>query len=193
MTGLMRRLEFNLRYLLGKPRWDTGIVPPEVEAFVGSHPPGRALDLGCGTGTNLFYLAQHGWQVVGIDFSRLAVQAACKRLRAAGLMADVRVDDVTRLTGVQDEYNYILDIGCYHQLNQDGRKAYQMNLNRLLAPGGVWMIYGHYRELGSSLGHGLTEDDINELGGILDLQQRVDGQEGAQRPSVWLWFERREP
>ena len=193
MTGLIRRLEFNLRYLLGKPRWDTGIVPPEVEAFAGSYPPGWALDLGCGTGTNLLYLAQQGWQVVGVDFSRLAVQTARKRLRNAGIKADVRVDDVTRLTAVQDEYNYILDIGCYHQLSQDGRKAYQVNLNRLLAPGGVWMIYGHYSESGSSPRHGLTEDDINELGGILDLQQRVDGQEGAQRPSVWLWFKRREP
>ena len=192
MIGL-KQLEFNLRYLLGKPRWDTGIVPPEVEAFVGSHSPGLALDLGCGTGTNLLYLAQHGWQVVGVDFSWLAVQAARKRLRAAGLAADVRVEDVTRLTGVQDDYNYILDIGCYHTLSQDGRKAYQMNLNRLLAPGGVWMIYGHCSESGSSPRHGLTEDDINELGGILELWQRMDGREGAQRPSVWLWFERKGP
>ena len=187
----MKRLEFDLRYLLGKPRWDTGIVPPEVEAFVGSHPPGRALDLGCGTGTNLLYLAQHGWQVVGVDFSRQAVRTARKRLRSAGLTADVRVDDVTRLTGVRGEYNYVLDIGCYHQLSQDDRKAYQMNLKRLLAPGGVWMIYGHCSEVGSNLGHGLTEDDINELGGILGLRQRVNGQEGAQGPSVWLWFEQK--
>ncbi len=187
----MKRLEFNLRYLLGQPRWDTGIVPPEVEAFVDSHSPGRALDLGCGTGTNLLYLAQHGWQVVGVDFSRLAVQTARKRLRFAGLTADVRVDDVTRLTGVQDEYNYVLDIGCYHQLSQDGRKAYQKNLKRLLAPGGIWMIYGHCREVGSNQGHGLTEDDINEMGGILELRQRVNGQEGARRPSVWLWFEQK--
>lgn len=190
MIGV-KRLEFNLRYLLGKPRWDTGIVPPEVEAFVGSHTPGRALDLGCGTGTNLLYLAQHGWQVVGVDFSRQAVRAARKRLRSTGLTADVQVGDVTRLTGVRDEYNYVLDIGCYHQLSQDGRKAYQMNLKRLLAPGGVWMIYGHCGEVGSNQGHGLTEDDINELGGILELQQRVNGQEGAHKPSVWLWFEQK--
>lgn len=190
MIGV-KRLEFDLRYLFGKTRWDTGIVPPEVEAFVGSHSPGRALDLGCGTGTNLLYLAQHGWQVVGVDFSRQAVRTARKRLQSAGLTADVQVDDVTRLTGVRGEYNYVLDIGCYHQLSRDDRKAYQMNLKRLLAPGGVWMIYGHCNEVGSNQGHGLTEDDINELGGILELRQRVNGQEGAHRPSVWLWFEQK--
>jgi SAM-dependent methyltransferase len=187
----MRRFEFNLRYLLGKPRWDTGLVPPEVEAFVASYPPGRFLDLGCGTGTNLLYLARHGWQVVGVDFSQLAVLAARKRLRTAGVQADVWVDDVTRLTKVQDEYNYILDIGCYHQLNQDSRRAYQANLERLLAPGGVMMMYGHCSVPDGSPEHGLTEDDINEMGGILDLQQRVDGQEGARRPSVWLWFKQK--
>jgi methylase of polypeptide subunit release factors len=47
------RLFFSLMYRTGRPPWDTGIAPPElVEAVEGPHalPPGRALDLGCGTG-----------------------------------------------------------------------------------------------------------------------------------------------
>lgn len=186
----MRRLEFNLRYLLGKTRWDTGMVPPEVRDYVLNHPPGRALDLGCGTGTNLVFLASNGWQADGVDFSRLAVNAARRRLRKAGLSAGVWLDDVTTLTTIQGAYNYILDIGCYHQLGPAGRGAYRFNLTRLMAPGSVLMIYGHRWTPKSSVGHGLSEEDISELGGELVLRQRVDGKD-ALRPSVWLWFERK--
>jgi hypothetical protein len=52
---------FDLRYLLGQPPWDTKVTPPEVVELVEGEglPFGRALDLGCGTGTNvdLFDLA----------------------------------------------------------------------------------------------------------------------------------------
>ena len=47
----MRRIFFELRYLLGDVPWDTGVSPPELLDFLDRHPPGRALDLGCGTGT----------------------------------------------------------------------------------------------------------------------------------------------
>ncbi|MFQ6101503.1 MAG: class I SAM-dependent methyltransferase [Anaerolineae bacterium] len=58
---------FDLQYLLGRSPWDTGVTPPEVVELIasGDFPPGRALDLGCGTGTNGITLARHGWEVVG--------------------------------------------------------------------------------------------------------------------------------
>ena len=64
---------WNLSYIFGRPRWDTGITPPELVELVesGQVPPGRALDIGCGRGTNAIYLAQRGFQVVGTDLSGL--------------------------------------------------------------------------------------------------------------------------
>ena len=66
---------YERQYRRGAPRWDTGVTPPEVvEVFEGEDPPsGRALDLGCGTGTNVLYLARHGFEVVGVDVSPLAI------------------------------------------------------------------------------------------------------------------------
>ncbi len=72
---MLRRLEFDLWYLF-RPPWDSGISPPELFEFMAGHAPGRAIDLGCGTGTNVVTLATHGWQVIGLDFSPRAVRIA---------------------------------------------------------------------------------------------------------------------
>lgn len=189
----MRRLRFNLTYLFGKPRWDTGVVPPEVVEFVEHHPPGRALDIGCGTGTNLLFLARHDWQADGVDFSWLAVHRASRRLVRAGFPPNVWVDDAAHLTKIQGEYNYILDIGCFHNLSQTDKLAEMSSVQRLLAPGACWMIYGHCWDPEGTTTHGLTEQDISTLAEKFILSRRVDGQEGSRGPSVWLWLERKDP
>jgi SAM-dependent methyltransferase len=38
-------------------------------------PPGRALDIACGTGRNALYLADLGWQVTAVDSSAEAIAA----------------------------------------------------------------------------------------------------------------------
>lgn len=185
----MKRISFDLLYLLGKTRWDTGVVPPEVVEFVGSHPPGRALDIGCGTGTSMLYLFQQGWQVDGVDFSWLAVRRANSRLRKAGFPPTARVADITRLTLAQQEYNYILDIGCFHQLPPSGKQAEIRAVQRLLAPAGCWMIYGHCWSSGARSNHGLTGQEMEELSDHFKVSRRQDGQEGTRGQSVWLWLE----
>jgi len=190
---LIKRLQFNLLYLFGKPRWDTGIVPPEVVEFVENNPSGRALDLGCGTGTNMLYLAHHGWQVDGIDFSRLAVHRARMRLSAAGFPPQVWVKDITRWKKTNGNYNYILDIGCFHQLSVTGKQIVLRFLHNNLAPGGRLMIYGHLQDPEGSRPHGMNESDISGLSRTFSLMRREDGTESGRGPSVWLWFERKDP
>jgi len=95
---MLQRLFFNLWYYFNPP-WDTGITPPEVvEAIEGPEAlrPGRALDLGCGTGTNSLYLARHGWNVVGVDLAVRAIrQARRKAEEEAGLTVEFHTADVT--------------------------------------------------------------------------------------------------
>jgi len=46
---------FRAAYLFGFKPWDTGVPPPELVSVVEGNDrlvPGKALDLGCGTGTN---------------------------------------------------------------------------------------------------------------------------------------------
>ena len=81
---MLRRLEFDLWYLF-RPPWDSGVSPPELFEFMAAHPAGRAIDLGCGTGTNVVTLAEHGWQVTGLDYSPRAIRIASARFGAAGV------------------------------------------------------------------------------------------------------------
>ena len=76
---------WDLMYLFKKTPWDTGITPPEIVAMLdsGKVPIGRALDLGCGTGTNAITLAQHGFDVTAIDVSRRAIALAQRKARSA--------------------------------------------------------------------------------------------------------------
>src|SRR5262249_28326532 len=73
------RLLYEIAYRVGFVPWDTGAPPAELVAAVEGPnrlAPGRALDLGCGTGTNVVYLCRHGWQVTGVDMVGRALSLA---------------------------------------------------------------------------------------------------------------------
>lgn len=181
----LRKILFSIMYWR-KPRWDTGITPPEVMAFLKNHPPGRALDLGCGTGTNVITLAQHGWQVVGIDFVGRAIRQAKRKAHLAGVKVDLRKADVTRLNGISGKFDLVLDIGCFHNLTPEARLTYAQNLTHLLTPGGTFLLYAFFRTSGNS--NGLQPEDLDRLAKHLKLVERQDGTEHGQRPSAWFTF-----
>jgi len=182
---MMRKIFFNLWYYR-EPPWDTGISPPELMQFIQTHPPGLALDLGCGTGTNVITLAQHGWQATGVDFVWKAVRTAQRKAQRADLKVDFRVDDVTRLRNLTGPFDLILDIGCFHSLNQAGRERYIQNIDRLLAPSGIYLLYVFFKDDPAKKGPGLFESDLEPLFTALKLVQRSDGTERGRRPCSWL-------
>ncbi len=183
---LRRRLEFHLWYLRETPPWDTGITPPEVVQFISSHPPGRAIDLGCGTGTNAITLAQHGWQVTGVDFAWSAIRSARRKAKKAGAKVDFRVDSVIALRGIQGPFDLALDIGCFHNLPLESRPIYLDNIRRLLSPAGTYLLYVHFKVDPTAQGHGVVEADFDLIAGYLQLISRQDGMERGIMPSAWL-------
>ena len=97
--NFLRSLKYNLSYF-GQAPWDTGITPPELYDFIASHPAGTALDIGCGTGTNVITLVNAGWQATGFDFASRAIQIAKRKLKHAGIQANVFTDDATQMKKV---------------------------------------------------------------------------------------------
>jgi SAM-dependent methyltransferase len=187
--NILRRLTFDLWYLQ-RPPWESGIVPPEVNAFLAAHPPGRALDLGCGSGTSSLALARAGWSVTGVDFAPRAVRIARSKAARAGKKVDFRVADVTHLPPLPAPFDLILDIGCFHGLGMAQKTTYLAQLERLLAPGGTWLLYAFFKPEGAG-GPGLVASDLEQAVQTLKLAQREDGVDRKNRPSAWFWFGRK--
>jgi 2-polyprenyl-3-methyl-5-hydroxy-6-metoxy-1,4-benzoquinol methylase len=191
IMSFKNRIKYTLMYLLpGQLPWDTGISPPELMTFIGNNPPGKALDLGCGTGTNAITLAQHGWQVTGIDFARQAIHSARRKARKAGLQIDFRVADVSQLQNLPSPFDLILDIGCFHSLSAEERTEYTTKLEHHLAPAGTYMAYVFFRNPGE-VGPGLIEEDVQALSDRFQLIDRQDGSERGVRPSTWLLLQKK--
>ena len=73
--------DWNESYAAGDIPWDSGEPDNHLVEFIrsGAVAPGRALDVGCGTGTNALWLAGQGFKVLGIDVSSLAIEKACTK------------------------------------------------------------------------------------------------------------------
>jgi cyclopropane fatty-acyl-phospholipid synthase-like methyltransferase len=142
----MQRLSFWASYLLGRAPWDTEITPPEITYLIEEEklPPGRALDLGCGTGTNAIYLAQHGWRVVGIDYVPKPIRLARGKAKRAGVAdrTEFLVNDVTRLDNTPSQsFDLAVDIGCGHSLPPEQQPIYADTIARVLKPDAIFMLY----------------------------------------------------
>jgi cyclopropane fatty-acyl-phospholipid synthase-like methyltransferase len=186
---MLRRLSFSLWYFRNPP-WDSGISPPELLEFIQTHPAGKAIDLGCGTGTNVITLARAGWQVTGVDFALPAIRMARKKLAHAEIRANVRVGDVTKLRGITGPFDLALDLGCFHGLSQQGRRDYLTQLQRVLAPNGFWLLYAFLSPGTPRSGHGLAEAEIDLISSRLSLVSRRDGFDKRERPSAWFLFQK---
>jgi len=184
---MLRRLFFNFAYYK-KPIWDTGTSPPELLTFIATHQPGRALELGCGTGTNAITLAKAGWEVTAVDFAFRALQIAKRKAQNAGAEIDFHWENVTRLKSINGPYDLILDIGCFHSLSSRDHGKYIANLLHLLSPQGTFLLYVFFKDQAEILGPGITEDAVHNLSQKLVLLQRTDSTERGFRPSAWLSF-----
>jgi len=182
---------FEWRYWRKQTPWDTQITPPEVMAFLEKSAPGRALDLGCGTGTNAVTLSQHGWQVTGVDFSPKAIAAARKKASRKNLQIVFYIGSVADLDFLSGPYDYALDIGCLFSLKSQDRHKYAAGLIRMLPPGARYMLYAWLPQTRHGRKWGIAAEEVEALfvpAFILD--KMVVGHDGGG-DSAWYWFTRR--
>lgn len=166
-----QRTRFEQSYITGNTPWDTRQTPPEVQHFCmsGRLPRGgTALDLGCGAGTNLAYLARLGLSPIGIDYVIQPLALAQDRLRAADPQLARRVrlvlGDVTNLPFAGLDASYILDIGCLHAIPPHLRHGYVQGIIDNLAPGGYYHLFAFDRSAELTAAHddgrGLAENEV---------------------------------
>lgn len=115
------------------------------------------LELGCGEGNNLWFLAREGFAASGIDGSPTAIQKAEERLSAEGLKAHLQVGDVAELTELytQMQFDAVLNVGCLQHNTLAAVKSILEQMRNLLKPGG--RIFSTMIAAGS-YGDGLGEE-----------------------------------
>jgi SAM-dependent methyltransferase len=185
---MWRRLSYALAYRTGRTPWDTGVTPPElVDLIQGADAltSGSALDMGCGTGTNVAYLADRGWTATGVEADRRAVAAAERRvLTSPG--ATVLRGDVTRLDAlaVDGPFDLVLDIGCFHSIAPGRRDAYAHGVATRTTPGATLFVFAFARRPGL-VPIGVTPREMRDR--FAPWFERVGRIAGTQPPGA-AWY-----
>ena len=144
-----------LPYRLGRRAQPFSDVPDHrlVELVEGPDKltPGRALDLGCGTGRNALYLARHGLETIGVEMVQYAVELAQQKAGTDPLPIRFVQGDVTRLAelDIGADFTLLMDGGCYHMIPPDRRDAYAKSVTRVAGPVARLIIVGFSRTLGA--------------------------------------------
>ncbi len=186
LKKIFRKIAFRSWYLQTPP-WDTGISPPELEAFIDEHNPGRAIDLGCGTGTNVIRLAKAGWTTKGVDFVPKAIRLAKIKTKERKVSAEFIVGDVSSINIFKGQYDLILDIGCYHALTFDQQEKYRKNIKVHLAEEGTYLLYTFLSDEPKRTA-GLSTTDLGLLESDFKLIKREEGQNEEGPSSAWFWL-----
>lgn len=129
-------------YATGELPWDTGKPEPLLVEFVtsGRIRPTRTLEIGAGTGTNALWLAERGFDVLGVDVAPLAVEKALAKLDGRDLDCRFAALDFLVASPPGGPFDFVFDRGCFHVFDEpDERAHFAARIAALLAPGGLWL------------------------------------------------------
>ena len=158
-----RRARWDERYDAKELVWSAG--PNERFATeIGGLNPGKALDVACGEGRNALWLAEQGWDVTAIDFSKVAIDKARRLAAMRNVEVNWLCEDVSSYALPEAEF----DLVSLLYMHTDAAERHEWLTNTLAAvkPGGTFIYIGHDP---SNIGVG--------LGGPQDPQYLPDAEE----------------
>jgi cyclopropane fatty-acyl-phospholipid synthase-like methyltransferase len=133
---------YEILYRYFRAPWDIGPRRELVDLVEsGRIKPGRAIDLGSGTASNVIYLAQHGFDVLGVDYAPAAVEKGRRMAQQAGVKADFVVDNLTDLRQVRGTFDLLVDYGTLDDLKPPDRDRYMRNVLPLARAGSHYLLY----------------------------------------------------
>lgn len=135
--------DWNAHYQQGLTPWDTETPDPKLVAFVRDHmrTPARVLDVGCGTGTHVLWLAAQGFDVVGIDIAPLAIERARARAAATRVSGSVRfeIHDFLAAPRQDGPFDLVCDRGVFHVFDEAADRArFATHVAACLTSSGYW-------------------------------------------------------
>ena len=199
-------IDWNARYLTADTPWDSGEPSQELARILseGWVQPCRALEMGCGTGTNAVFLATQGFEVTALDLAGPAVEQARARAARAGVRVRFLQADVLAPPELGPAFPFVFDRGVYHHVREVDLDRFLEFLARVCEPGGFYLtLAGNANEPAPAEGGPprVHAHEISlELAPLFDLVQlrefRFDGvciQGREVRPLAWSALLRRKP
>ncbi|MCP4715297.1 MAG: class I SAM-dependent methyltransferase [Deltaproteobacteria bacterium] len=119
--------------------WDTKQPDSHLVSLVADYPIPvcRALDLGCGTGTNAIWLANQGFTVTATDLSETALKLA--RAKSGAHTCVFKHSDFLTAPLPDTDFSFVFDLGCFHGMGtSDERTRFACNVAACLDAGGLW-------------------------------------------------------
>jgi SAM-dependent methyltransferase len=190
---------WNENYAQGFMPWDTGEPDPMLIQAVesGVLPRGRALDVGCGTGTNAIWLAQQGFTVLGVDVAPLAIEKARAKL-PAGLSCRFATLDFLTESPEGGPFQLVFDRGCFHEFDEPADRArLAAQVAAVLEPdGGVWLCLigsteGPPREMGPPRRSLRDVADAIEPHLLIVWLRSADFRDTPEPAKAWICLSRR--
>lgn len=138
----MPQQDWDERYVAGDTPWDTGQPDAHLVNFLHANPieRGRALDVGCGTGTNSLWLAGQGFTVLGIDIAAAGIEKARAKLAGADLDCRFIQTDFLNDSISDGPFDLVFDRGCFHVFDESADRArFARHVASLLKPEGRWL------------------------------------------------------
>ncbi|MEO8813699.1 MAG: class I SAM-dependent methyltransferase [Mycobacterium sp.] len=156
-----------------RPPWSIGEPQPEIAALIAQGKVhGDVLDAGCGEAAVSLYLAERGYNTVGLDASATAIdlaraEAARRRLaNAAFEVADIS-DFAGWPAGYDARFGTIIDSTLFHSMPVALREGYQQSVVAAAAPGASYFVLVFDRAgmpaNPANPANPVTEDELREV------------------------------
>ncbi|HEY6800755.1 MAG TPA: class I SAM-dependent methyltransferase [Agromyces sp.] len=127
----------------GEQKVWSGNPNPQLVAEASGLTPGTALDVGCGEGGDVIWLAQQGWWVTGADFSANGLARAAQHAAEAGVADRTDWWQVDARTFAADGRSYDLVTTHFLHPPDGGMVEVTRRLTEAVAPGGHLLVVGH--------------------------------------------------
>lgn len=115
-----------------------------VEKTLAEVEPGHALDVGCGEGGDVLFLAARGWDATGLDLSATAIQRARTEAAARGLdTARFEVGEVVEWARGRAAGFDLVTASFLHTAGGGNRVEALRAATTLVAPGGRMLVVSH--------------------------------------------------
>ncbi|MGH2859177.1 MAG: class I SAM-dependent methyltransferase [Solirubrobacteraceae bacterium] len=142
VTEMFEPEAWDERYSGNEDVW-SGAPNPQLVTEVSKLTPGSALDVGCGEGGDVIWLAQKGWTVTGADFSKNGLARAARHAEQAGVAdtTDWWQVDARDFTAQGRSY----DLVTTHFLHPRGGTILDVvrRLCEAVTPAGHLLVVGH--------------------------------------------------